>query len=169
MSAGSSLLDDSATYDPLAEGRTLAAPRRVWGGGLVDRITKSLLDEFSKDFGLQRLDEDDRFEHFATYVTVHRQHSETFDTSEIVLSESGGMGIDAIAVLINGSLVLDLDTFNDFADDVGYLDVTFILFRLIEDQTLRWARSGISGSLWWIFLRKPRTYPGARKSGRRPR
>lgn len=54
----------------------------------MDRITKSLLDEFSRDYGLDGLNEDDRFEHLASYVTVHRQYSETFDTSEIVLGDT---------------------------------------------------------------------------------
>lgn len=79
----------------------------------MDKITKSLLDEFSRDYGLNGLGEDDRFEHFASFVTVHRQYSETFDTSEIVLSDSGGMGIDAIAMIVNGNLVTDIDSFTN--------------------------------------------------------
>ena len=81
----------------------------------MDRITKSLLDEFSRDYGLDGLSEDDRFEHLASYVTVHRQYSETFDTFEIVLGDKA-MGIDAIATIINGNLITDVDSFNELAD-----------------------------------------------------
>jgi hypothetical protein len=38
----------------------------------MDRITKSLLDEFAKDSELTRLVEDKQFEHFATYLTAGR-------------------------------------------------------------------------------------------------
>ena len=111
----------------------------------MDRITKSLLDEFSRDYGLEGLGEDVRFEHFASFVTVHRQHSETFDTSEIVLSESGGMGIDAVATIVNGSLITDIDSFNDLADEAAYLDVTFIFVQADRGASFEAAKIGNFG------------------------
>jgi hypothetical protein len=110
----------------------------------MDRITKSLLDEFSRDYGLSSLNEDDRFEHFASYVTVHRQYSETFDTSEIVLGDKS-MGIDAIATIINGNLITDVDYFNELADEASYLDVTFIFVQADRGSTFETAKIGNFG------------------------
>jgi hypothetical protein len=124
---------------------SLHSRSRVWGGTLMDRITKSLLDEFSRDYGLNGLPEDVRFEHFASFVTVHRQHSETFDTSAIVLSESGGMGIDAIATIVNGNLITDIDSFDELADEVGYLDVTFIFVQADRGVNFEAAKIGNFG------------------------
>jgi hypothetical protein len=95
----------------------------------MDRITESLLSEFSREHDLIRLPEEDCFEHFATFVTVRRQYSETFDTSEVVLGKNGGLGIDAIATIVNGSLITDIDTFKEMADDASYLDVIFIFVQ----------------------------------------
>ena len=46
----------------------------------MDRITTSLLEEFSKAMGIEGLSEERRFEHFAAYLTTSRFISETFDT-----------------------------------------------------------------------------------------
>jgi hypothetical protein len=114
----------------------------------MDRITKSLLDEFSRDHRLDDLDDDTRFEHFASYVTVHRLHSETFDTSDVVLGESGGMGIDAIAIIVNGALITDIDSFNELADESSYLDVTFIFVQADRGANFEAGKSATSVSLW---------------------
>ena len=74
----------------------------------MDRITESLLDDFSEQNDLENLPEAERFEHFASYVTVRRQHSETFDSGDIVCGAGNDTGIDAIAILVNGLLVTDL-------------------------------------------------------------
>jgi len=72
----------------------------------MDRITKSLLNEFSQEHDLISLAEDKQFEHFACYLTVGRFLSEAFDTSEIVVGDGNDTGIDGIAVVINGALVI---------------------------------------------------------------
>jgi hypothetical protein len=50
----------------------------------MDRITASLLTEFSEEAGITGLPEDQRFEHFATFLAVSRQNAETFDTHDVV-------------------------------------------------------------------------------------
>ena len=129
----------------------------------MDRITKSLLDEFSRDYGLNKLDENDRFEHFASFVTVHRQHSERFDTSEIVLSDSGGMGIDAIAMIVNGNLITDMDSFNELADDAGYLDVTFIFVQADRGTGFDAAKIGTFGFAVTDFFKETPTLPRSKE------
>lgn len=129
----------------------------------MDRITKSLLDEFSRDYGLNGLDEDVRFEHFATYVTVHRQYSETFDTAEIVLGKNAGMGIDSVAIVVNGNLVTDVDSFNDPADEAGYLDVTFIFVSADHGTSFETAKIGNFGFAVIDFLRRRQRFLEAKK------
>jgi hypothetical protein len=138
-------------------------PHRIQDRMLMDRITKSLLDEFSRDYGLDRLAEDVRFEHFASFVTVHRLHSETFDTSEIVLSASGGMGIDAIATIVNGNLIADIDSFNEMADEVGYLDVTFIFVQADRGSNFEAAKMGNFGFAVVDFFREKPELPRSKE------
>jgi hypothetical protein len=77
----------------------------------VDKITEAQLEEFSTENGLSSLQQSIRFEHYVSYVTVQNLYGETFDTSDIVL---GGdeLGIDGIAIIVNGVLVSDIDSFN---------------------------------------------------------
>ena len=128
----------------------------------MDRITKSLLDEFSRDYDLDSLSEDDCFEHFAAYVTVHRQYSETFDTSEIVLGDKS-MGIDAIATIINGNLITDMDSFNELADEASYLDVTFIFVQADRGAGFDTAKMGNFGFTVLDFFKDKPALPRSRE------
>jgi len=110
----------------------------------MDRIIASLLNEFSREHDLLTLPDEDRFEHFASFVTVRRQYGETFDTSDIVLGKTGGIGIDAIAVIINGSLIADIDTFNEL-DEASYLDVTFIFVQADQGASFEAGKMGNFG------------------------
>ena len=74
----------------------------------MDKITESLLAEFSTEHGLDSLDESKRFEHFTAYIVVRGEHSESFNTEDIVVgdgskgSKSGSdTGIDSIAIVVN--------------------------------------------------------------------
>jgi hypothetical protein len=95
----------------------------------MDRITESLLSEFSSEHGILSLPEDQRFEHFAAYLSVRRQNNETFDTSEIVTGAGEDTGIDAIAIIVNEFLVNDVEAFNELADNSASLDVTFVFVQ----------------------------------------
>ncbi|HUC66909.1 MAG TPA: AIPR family protein, partial [Stellaceae bacterium] len=94
----------------------------------MDRITTSMLSEFAAENGLSSRQESDQFEHFASYATVQRLHPATFDTSDVVL---GGQepGIDGIAIVVNGVLVPDMDTFLAVSDATSTLDVIFVFVQ----------------------------------------
>lgn len=95
----------------------------------MDRITKSLLDEFSKDTDISKLDENTRFEYFAAALTVGRHLSESFDAADIATGQGGDTGVDAIATIVNGSLVTDPELIAELGDTNGYLDVTFVFVQ----------------------------------------
>lgn len=95
----------------------------------MDRISESLLNEFSAEQGIANLSEERRFEHFANYITVRRHYPETFDTEDIVVGSGGDTGTDGIAILVNGALVTDVETLEEQADQAGHLDVAFIFVQ----------------------------------------
>lgn len=104
------------------------------GRTVMDQITESLLNEFCSEYDLENLTEGKKFEHFSTHLIVGREQSDTFDTEDFVVgdgdSKSGGdTGIDAIAVIVNGSLVSDLDELEEQAALAGFLDVQFIFIQ----------------------------------------
>ena len=92
----------------------------------MDRVTESLLSEFSNERGISHLAEDKRFEHFVSFITVGRHYAETFDTEDVLVGDA--TGIDGIAVIVNGTLITDDENLQDL-DAAGELDVTFVFVQ----------------------------------------
>jgi hypothetical protein len=111
------------------------------GGMAMDRITESMLNEFSAESGISALEESARFEHFASYATVQRLHSETFDTDDVVLG-SHEPGIDGIAIIVNGVLIFDIDTFTAVSDQAASLDVVFIFIQADRSRSFDSGKMG---------------------------
>lgn len=108
----------------------------------MDRITSSLLEEFSKEFGIEKLPEDQRFEHFAAYLTSTRFLSETFDTRDIVLGAGGDTGIDALAIIVNGALVTDPEMIEELSVTNGFVDATFIFVQAERSSNFETSKIG---------------------------
>jgi hypothetical protein len=109
----------------------IIAKRLEMSGGrtVMDRISESLLKEFSKENNVAGLPEDERFEHFCSFITVKRQYSETFDTEDIVTGAGNDTGIDGIAIIVNGALITDIDAFNEMEKQTSTLDVVFVFVQ----------------------------------------
>lgn len=96
----------------------------------MDRITESFLGEFVDRHELSDLPVNEQFEHFASFVSVRRHYNgESFDTGAIHTGGGGDLGIDGLAILVNGSLVTDVDSLNDHADISGHFDATFVFVQ----------------------------------------
>jgi hypothetical protein len=95
----------------------------------MDRVTTSILADFSKEHGLNELTESKRFEHLASYVTVRRHYSRIFDTSDIITSGGSDTGIDGIAILVNSILITDIDILREHAEQASHFDVVFIFIQ----------------------------------------
>ena len=108
----------------------------------MDRITKSLLTEFTSEQNLEALPEDKQFEHFAAFLTICRSLSEALDTSEVVIGSGGDTGIDAVAIIVNGSLVQDAAEIDEFVERNGYLDVSFIFVQAERSSSFDTAKIG---------------------------
>jgi len=106
----------------------------------MDMITESLLSEFSREREIESLAKDKRFEHFAAYITVRRQHSETFDTSDIVMGGGGDTGIDGFAAIVNSVLVADANEFEDIASTASNLDVVFVFIQAEQSPSFDGAK-----------------------------
>jgi len=121
------------------------------GRTVMDKITESLLSEFSAEYGLAPLPESKRFEHFATHSVVRREHSETFDTNDLVVGDDnnskggGDTGIDAVAIIVNGNLIADIDEFREQAPNAAYLDVSFLLVQAETSSSFDSAKIGSFG------------------------
>jgi hypothetical protein len=126
------------------------------GGLVVDRVTESLLNEFSAERGITHLPEDKRFEHFASFVTVGRHFSETFDTEDISVGKA--TGIDAIAIIVNGELITDVESVKE-TDLAGELDIMFIFVQADRSTSFDAGKTGGFGYAVVDFFKEKPTLP----------
>jgi hypothetical protein len=110
----------------------------------MDRITESLLKEFSSLNNLESLDESKQFEHFTNYLAVRRFYTEQFDTSDLVTGAGNDTSIDGFAVLVNGVLVTDVDELDEI-DRGGYLEVVFIFVQAERSSNFDGGKIGSFG------------------------
>ena len=107
----------------------------------MDKITEAQVEEFCAEHSLVTLKPSAQFEHYVGYAAVQSLYGETFDTTDIVL---GGdePGIDAIAIIVNGVLVVDMDAFLAVADAASSLDVVFIFIQADRGTSFETGKMG---------------------------
>jgi len=108
----------------------------------MDRITTSLLSEFCSENDLESQPEHRQFEHFACYLAVNRNYTETFDTADVVTGGGNDLGIDGIACIVNGTLVTDPDLIRELADTNGYIDAIFVFVQADRSSSFESAKLG---------------------------
>lgn len=108
----------------------------------MDRVTRVLLDEFVTENGLNSLDDDEAFEHFTSYLLVSSHYSNSVEAGDVVVGAGGDCGIDAIAVLVNGTIVTEPEEVEDLASTNGYLNVTFVFVQAERSESFETAKIG---------------------------
>lgn len=112
----------------------------------MDRITTSILEAFSKENGLEKLPEAKRFEHLAAFLSIRRHFSRALDTADVVVGEGGDTGVDAIAIVVNGALITDVDQVQEMLEQNGYLEATFIFVQAERSASFEGAKIGTVGN-----------------------
>ena len=83
----------------------------------MDRVTKSFLNKFSKEFSLESEENETiLFEHFVNYTLVESKCYNSFNPESINIGIDGTIGIDGFALLLNGELIYTEDDLNEYMD-----------------------------------------------------
>jgi hypothetical protein len=125
----------------------------------MDRITKSLLDEFISEQSLEALSESTAFEHFCGWLTTTSHFSETFATDDIGVGAGGDCGIDCIAIIVNGCMVTDPEEIEDLEKTNGYLDATFVFVQAERSANFESQKIGQFGFGVVDFFKENPTLP----------
>ena len=91
----------------------------------LDPITQDLVDKFVASESLDKLDPAAQFERFVDFSVVSTEQSDTFDVEDVSAPDNE-MGIDGLAVIVNGALVTTPEQVSDLAKRNGYIETTFI-------------------------------------------
>lgn len=111
----------------------------------MDRITRSYLEQFRGEQSLGEIKEADAFEHFANFCVVSSLYEEEFDVSSVNVAGADDLGIDGLAILVNGVLVDSKEVGEDLLKLNGFLDVKFVF---VQAKTT----SGFSGEQIMTFF-----------------
>ncbi len=108
----------------------------------MDRITRSLFDEFVKENNIELLAEDEAFEYFAGYLVTSSHYSDSPTVDDIAVGAGGDTGIDCIGVIVNGVLVSEPEEVVDLAETNNYLDVSFVFTQAERSPNFDTAKMG---------------------------
>uniref|UniRef100_UPI003905D63A hypothetical protein n=1 Tax=Pseudomonas sp. KCJK8993 TaxID=3344565 RepID=UPI003905D63A len=95
----------------------------------MDKITKSLLDTFSSQNEIERLDEATQFEHFCNFSVVSKLNRSTFELDDIHTGNGNDCSIDGICLVINGKIVTTPDELREIVETPGHLDADIIFIQ----------------------------------------
>lgn len=74
----------------------------------MNQLIRSYVEAHKKEYGLDDYDFDRQFEHFINKCVVNRLTLDRFDPQDVMTSK-GEIGLDGIAIVLNGQLVTDID------------------------------------------------------------
>lgn len=111
----------------------------------MDRITRSNLDQFRKEQSFETLKESEAFEHFSNYCVVSSLYEEEFDVSSVRVAGDDDLGIDGLAIMVNGVLIDSREAAEDLLNLNKNLDVQFVF---VQAKT----SSGFSGEHIMTFF-----------------
>ncbi len=95
----------------------------------MNRIVKSLLNDFIKSEEIKNSRENESFEHFCNYTVIANQYNRDFDFNDISTGGGGDTGIDGIGIIVNGNLVNSEDDIDSLYENNNYLEVDLIFIQ----------------------------------------
>lgn len=119
--------------------------QRTSGALMKDEILKSYIAGFSEDNDISGLDFHEQFEHFANFCIISKQYPREFDYDDLSVGGAADNGVDGVAIIVNGNIVLEPEEVDFLARQNGFLMVSF---SFIQSKT----SSNFSGTQILNFL-----------------
>lgn len=98
----------------------------------LNKVLHGMLDDFKRDYMIEPLGESREFEYMVNYLLVTKFHPDAFSDKGyldgVVVDEKGQFGLDAIAFIVNGNLVLSKEDIFTYAKS-NRLDVDILFIQ----------------------------------------
>lgn len=95
----------------------------------MDKITKSLLDNFSNQYEINDLPEARQFEHFSNFSITSKLFRGSFELNDIHTGSGGDCAIDGLAIVVNGRIITDEDELSDVVESTSHLDADVVFIQ----------------------------------------
>ena len=71
----------------------------------MDRIIQSYMESFLQSQQIEEKEKSKQFEMFASYCAVEQIYTDSYDLEDIIVGNGGDCGIDAVAIIVNGTFI----------------------------------------------------------------
>lgn len=100
----------------------------------MNQIIKNSLSEHIKEYGINSFSEADSFEHFMNRCIVTKYTTERFDPEDI-MTQQGEIGIDGIAIIINGQVVTSIEDAKLIYAQHTSVDIKFLFIQAKRSES----------------------------------
>lgn len=96
---------------------------------MKDQILQSYVDSFAESLGYGDREPDIKFEKFVNYCVVSKQYPRDFDVESISVGGADDIGLDGVAITVNGNIVQSEEEIDYLLEKNGFLDVAFTFIQ----------------------------------------
>lgn len=102
----------------------------------MDLVTKNLIESFKTEESMSsEKDQGVLFEHFSNFCVVSKEYGEEFEIDDVHTGGGDDLGIDGIALIVNGVLVSDAEEVSDLAATNKFIEAAFIFCQAKSAST----------------------------------
>ena len=113
----------------------------------MDRIVQSYMDAFLASQQIEEQEQSKQFEMFSAYCAVESHYTDTFDLADIITAEGGDCGIDAIAIIINGTMITSEEEVDDLIElNKKLSEIHFIFIQAKTSSNFDYGDMGTFGA-----------------------
>lgn len=113
----------------------------------MDRITQSYMNAFLSSEQIVEKDQSKQFEMFAAYCAVEQHYSDNYALTDIMVGEGGDCGIDALAIIANGTMITSKEEIDDLLDiNKNFSEISFVFIQAKTSSGFDYGDMGTFGA-----------------------
>ena len=113
----------------------------------MDRLVQSYMDSFLKSQDIVEKNQSKQFEMFASYCAIEQMYSENFNPADVVIGEGDDCGIDAVAIIVNGTMITSQEEIDDLIDlNKKLSEISFIFVQAKTSSNFDYGDMGTFGA-----------------------
>lgn len=113
----------------------------------MDRMVQNQMKDFLSDQQIGEKEQSKQFELFAAYCAVEQHYTEDYALLDIMTGDGGDCGIDAIAIIVNGTMVTSKEEIDDLLKmNKSLFEVSFIFVQAKTSSSFDYGDMGTFGA-----------------------